>query len=144
MILFSTWVYFHLIAAQREAGLSFTTKLECKPWREKSDSSGDETTDRTLPDGSSFEDDISSSDASSESRKVSVDMLDDSSSSQPCHQKAGSQCTVCSQPFQEGQNVYTSNNPDCNHTHHQLCIENWLQYQNTCPTCNQPFVLQTV
>jgi hypothetical protein len=38
--------------------------------------------------------------------------------------------------------VYKSNNPRCCHRHHQACMDKWLNIQNTCPVCNQPYVLQ--
>jgi hypothetical protein len=52
-------------------------------------------------------------------------------------------CAICSQPFETGQPVYESNNPQCQHTHHKTCMDKWLVYQNTCPVCHQPFVLCT-
>lgn len=55
-----------------------------------------------------------------------------------------SECAICSMEFEPGQLVYQSNNPLCEHMHHRKCMEKWLKLQNTCPLCNQPFVLQTV
>lgn len=53
-------------------------------------------------------------------------------------------CQLCSQSFERGQVVAESNNPDCQHQFHKACLEKWLQYQNSCPTCNAPYLLLTV
>lgn len=58
--------------------------------------------------------------------------------------KDGSVCAICNEEYQAGQPVYESNNPLCKHQHHQKCMDKWLECQNTCPICNQAFVLQTV
>ncbi|CAB9499297.1 RING-H2 finger protein [Seminavis robusta] len=50
-------------------------------------------------------------------------------------------CALCSKAFQRGEEIGKSNNPDCNHVHHGDCLVHWLQLQNTCPTCNKPYVL---
>ena len=59
-------------------------------------------------------------------------------------QKDGSVCVICNEPYMPGQLVYESNNPQCGHQFHKTCMDKWLQFQNSCPTCNDPFVLQTV
>jgi hypothetical protein len=53
-----------------------------------------------------------------------------------------SQCVICKQSLVLGQPVYQSNNPLCCHHQHQACMDKWLEYQNSCPTCNQPFLVQ--
>lgn len=58
-------------------------------------------------------------------------------------QKDGCVCGLCNEEYQPGQPVYESNNPRCRHEFHQICMERWLEFQNTCPTCNQPFALHT-
>jgi Ring finger domain len=53
-------------------------------------------------------------------------------------------CALCSEPFADGEQVVESNNPQCTHCHHKACMDKWLQFQNTCPVCNQAYVLHTV
>lgn len=65
-------------------------------------------------------------------------------SSAQSQQKDGSCCGICSKEYQPGQPVYESNNPQCQHQFHKVCMDKWLDYQNSCPICNQPFVLCTV
>ena len=52
------------------------------------------------------------------------------------------ECQICAVDFQDNDEIYASNNPDCNHQYHRSCIEKWLNYQYTCPICHEVFVLQ--
>ena len=63
--------------------------------------------------------------------------------SQTC-QKDGSVCALCAKEYLAGDLVYESNNAQCGHQFHKVCMDKWLNIQNTCPICNQPFVLQSV
>jgi Ring finger domain len=53
-------------------------------------------------------------------------------------------CSLCSKPFQMGEEVCRSNNDKCPHIHHRECMTHWLHLQNTCPTCNELFILVQV
>ena len=53
-------------------------------------------------------------------------------------------CQICSESFQEGEDIIQSNNPICGHIFHQKCIEKWLNYQYACPICSHVYVLQEV
>lgn len=53
-------------------------------------------------------------------------------------------CKLCNQNFQKGDDVCESSNPRCSHVFHQHCIEAWLPYQNTCPSCSETFVVVTL
>lgn len=51
-------------------------------------------------------------------------------------------CALCSEPLgQDHTQIYESNNAHCNHCFHAECMDQWLKFQNTCPTCNQPFAI---
>ena len=50
-------------------------------------------------------------------------------------------CKLCDIEFRGGDNVCESSNPRCSHMFHQNCINDWLQYQNTCPSCSETFVV---
>jgi len=53
------------------------------------------------------------------------------------------ECQICSSVFQNGDTVVESNNPNCCHTFHKVCMEKWLTFQYSCPICNQVYVLHT-
>ena len=53
------------------------------------------------------------------------------------------ECQICSVDFRDNDDIYTSNNPKCNHHFHQSCMEKWLNYQYTCPVCHEIFALQS-
>ena len=50
-------------------------------------------------------------------------------------------CKLCETQFKGGDNVCESSNPRCSHMFHESCINDWLQYQNTCPVCSEPYVV---
>jgi Ring finger domain len=56
--------------------------------------------------------------------------------------KDGSVCSICDKEYLEEEDIYESNNPRCGHVFHQACMERWLEIQNACPICTQPFVLR--
>ncbi|CAB9512357.1 expressed unknown protein [Seminavis robusta] len=53
----------------------------------------------------------------------------------------GFYCAICVEGFQVGDPIYNSNNPNCQHQIHASCMDKWIEYQNVCPVCSQPFVL---
>ena len=53
-------------------------------------------------------------------------------------------CLLCSEPYECDEVVYQSNNPVCQHRFHKRCIKKWLNYQSSCPICNQPYLLLNV
>jgi hypothetical protein len=124
-------------------------KLESKPW-----GSTQQQQDSTEPTDRTFSRDFSSGDFSSENcssisrEESSAHSLDDEEENQNVPEnslffKNGLICTICNKHFEFGEAVYESNNPQCGHTHHKLCMDKWLQYQNSCPVCNQPYVVQS-
>ena len=145
----------HDATSQKEAEITkIQQKLPAKLW------SSDVTTDRTI---SMRADHCSLDDFSSDSyvdipEQVVVngtsrcatlqDAPDTSETPEMPLQKAfgndSSTCALCSDPFIDGDQVVESNNPLCNHCHHKACMNRWLQFQNTCPVCNHPYVVQTV
>lgn len=44
------------------------------------------------------------------------------------------ECSVCLQPMTNAQNNEIRRSI-CDHIFHKNCIENWLQYNTTCPIC---------
>lgn len=44
-----------------------------------------------------------------------------------------SECSVCLQEYKPGEPMKLL--PDCGHTFHGLCIEQWLSCHSTCPIC---------
>lgn len=50
-------------------------------------------------------------------------------------------CRLCNMEFHSGDDIGESSNPRCKHIFHKHCITAWLPYQNTCPTCSEPFVI---
>ena len=42
---------------------------------------------------------------------------------------------------QQQQRVCRSNNPDCPHVFHEMCMIPWLQQSNECPICRQTYVI---
>ena len=57
--------------------------------------------------------------------------------------ETGHRCLICSEPMDELQPIYISNNKKCGHSFHANCMESWLKIQNTCPLCNEPFAILT-
>jgi len=43
-------------------------------------------------------------------------------------------CTICMQEFADGDSV---RGLPCNHQFHQLCIDQWLNSNKTCPVCKE-------
>ncbi|CAB9520654.1 expressed unknown protein [Seminavis robusta] len=62
-------------------------------------------------------------------------------SPQSGRQDDGQRCMICSAPMDSWQLLYESNNSRCCHRFHAECIERWVQFQNTCPVCSEPFVI---
>lgn len=87
--------------------------------------------------------------SSSETDLVDVEMqLDRSEASSRednrSQQKDGCSCVICSKEYALGDQIYESNNSQCKHEFHKECIDKWLNFQNSCPICTQPFVIHTV
>ena len=108
------------------------SNLTVKPWAPKNDDTAETETVVSRDSQSTGSDD--------DVEKQGVVKADDDSH----HCKDGSVCAVCKEEYQAGEPVYESNNPQCGHEHHKKCMDKWLQFQNSCPTCNQPFSLKVV
>jgi len=124
-----------LAAVQDERIQALPKKVESKPWSAGFGSTRTERMDSLR--NESEEDDISS--GSSISHQLSNEPVN--ATSRTYGQKDGSVCSLCSETLEEGQPVCQSNNPRCLHWQHKACMSKWLQFQNTCPTCNQPYVI---
>jgi hypothetical protein len=109
------------VGEPQERGEALTGKLTAQPWAPASDVPCDDTCQISVATKDSSE-------SGNDEEMGSTDSI----------------CPICSKEFEPGQLVYKSNNPSCRHTHHKSCMDNWLHCQNSCPVCNQAFVLQTV
>ena len=113
------------------------SNMVCKPWSNEPslDASTTETTLRS---------DSSESLSLSSPAKASNDEELQGNSATGKINMDGAVCAICGEEYQEGQPVYESNNPQCGHQAHKRCMDKWLNIQNTCPECIQPFVLRQV
>jgi len=123
------------------------SNLSLKPWCPGTDATPRNMTDASMTVNSNYTTD-SELDVSRTSSEIEIDvelqMPTDNQCSIDCAHKDGSACALCHEEYQSGQPVYESNNPQCGHQFHKVCMDKWLHFQNSCPTCNQPFVLRTV
>ncbi|CAB9512473.1 expressed unknown protein [Seminavis robusta] len=139
----------HKEGKKRQSFEDLKSNLECKPWGSDKDE-----TEHTMDMSSAESDESSSSiesvieeegDEEMQLQTIAMNGDDDLDSSQQSkHQKDGSCCPICNEIYQFGQPVYESNNPHCGHQAHKVCMGKWLECQNSCPICIQPFVLRTV
>jgi hypothetical protein len=60
---------------------------------------------------------------------------DDSSSSSSSSSSQTSTCVICLNPYDIGQEICWSQNPNCRHVFHRDCIEAWLLKHDECPCC---------
>jgi len=49
-------------------------------------------------------------------------------------------CAICVAPYQIGEEICSSNNPQCTHIFHKDCIQGWLMVHHQCPFCRKPFL----
>jgi hypothetical protein len=49
-----------------------------------------------------------------------------------CVREQVKECSICQEPFQEGETVMKLH---CRHLYHQDCVQSWLSSHNTCPLC---------
>ena len=56
-------------------------------------------------------------------------------------EKDGHQCSLCSKEYDMGDQIYESNNPQCQHEFHKECIIKRVNIQNKCPICNLLYVI---
>jgi len=49
-------------------------------------------------------------------------------------------CAICFTPFEDGQVICGSNNPDCPHMYCTECISLWLLQNEECPTCRRRYL----
>ncbi|CAB9520653.1 expressed unknown protein [Seminavis robusta] len=124
----------------------FKSKLDCKPWCEEDATEEMSMSDDSFRDfacrTSSAVSDVSTMEAVSEGEEEDdLEMGGVVMNGCPMVDKDGTCCPICSEVFEYGQPVYTSNN--CSHQCHKVCMDKWLKFQNTCPICNKPFVNHT-
>ena len=113
----------------------FKGNLECRPW----------CTDNALESSTTDSDSSDSSDSDSvEGPRTNDDEEMQQHTALSVLQKDGSACALCTKEYRPGEPVYTSNNPKCGHEFHKVCMDKWLNIQNTCAICNQAYVLRTV
>ncbi len=49
-------------------------------------------------------------------------------------------CAICLIPYDIGDEICWSQNPDCNHVFHHECIEHWLYKHQDCPLCRAVYI----
>ncbi|CAB9509355.1 unknown protein [Seminavis robusta] len=136
--------------------------LDCKPWCPNDDYDATESSDEMTSSPSCrssiacLESSVSSSSSlesvnveDDEEMQMQVvtmngDELDINQTPSLKHHQDSSCCPICNEKYQVGQPVYESNNPQCGHQAHKVCMEKRLERRNSCPLCVQPFVLRTV
>lgn len=59
----------------------------------------------------------------------------DDDESAPCRS-----CAICLEQFQNGDNVCSSQNPNCDHVYHVSCILDWLLKSQECPCCRRNYL----
>lgn len=49
-------------------------------------------------------------------------------------------CAICLTPYEVGDEICWSPNPECNHVFHHNCIEHWLLKHDECPMCRASYI----
>lgn len=49
-------------------------------------------------------------------------------------------CAICLTPYEIGDEICWSQNPECNHVFHHGCIEHWLYNHEECPMCRSIYI----
>jgi len=50
------------------------------------------------------------------------------------------QCAICLCPYQNGDDICFSQNDQCNHAFHKVCLVAWLRKHEDCPCCRLKYV----
>lgn len=50
-------------------------------------------------------------------------------------------CAICLIPYEVGDEICWSQNPECQHVFHHLCIERWLYKHDECPCCRAAYII---
>ena len=48
-------------------------------------------------------------------------------------------CSICLEPYKNGEKVARSRNPSCEHMFHLDCVVDWLKCRDECPLCRATF-----
>lgn len=49
-------------------------------------------------------------------------------------------CPICIMPFEAGEKVCRSKNPECDHAFHAECLKPWLMEHSECPCCRKDYL----
>lgn len=49
-------------------------------------------------------------------------------------------CSICLEPYREGDDICWSRNESCSHAFHQDCILDWLMDNDECPLCRENYL----
>lgn len=49
-------------------------------------------------------------------------------------------CAICLAPYEIGDEICWSQNPQCDHCYHHECIEHWLYKHEECPMCRSIYI----
>ena len=53
------------------------------------------------------------------------------------------QCPICLDEFHDGDEICVSQNQQCRHVFHHVCIKEWLLRHEECPCCRNNFLMNT-
>jgi len=53
---------------------------------------------------------------------------------------SGDVCPICIMPFEVGEEIGLSKNPECDHVFHAKCLKPWLMMHRNCPCCRLDYL----
>ena len=59
------------------------------------------------------------------------------------HYSTKMQCAICLNDFHDGEEICWSQNIECGHVFHHLCIKQWVLRHDDCPCCRNNFLLDS-
>lgn len=60
------------------------------------------------------------------------------------HHDESQECTICLEPFLEGEGCYTLRRCACTMVYHHSCLTRWLRSHHSCPSCRATVVMRRI